>query len=26
MDTNKYWKGLDELHEEASFVELRDKE
>ncbi len=26
MDTNKYWKGLEELHEEASFVELRDKE
>jgi molybdopterin-containing oxidoreductase family iron-sulfur binding subunit len=26
MDTNKSWKGLDELHEEASFVELRDKE
>ncbi len=26
MDTNKYWKGLDELHKEASYMELRNKE
>ena len=26
METNKYWKGVEELHNEASFVELKAKE